>query len=162
MPTQERNASPVQRTDLDFKPYADLEEEVTPRPHDITAADAWEHSTHVAKRTADRLSNIAHSAGVGMDVGDQVRQQAKDLASVNRKIKFWQALALAALTAAGSALVGVARGLYDRGEKEGISEMRLRSVEKTVLDNYRHIEKIREDMWKLYFKQPAVKDVKDE
>ena len=154
-PTAERDAAPrpigraptgpVQREpDL----YDDLRE-VTPPPVDvrqITAQAAWDHANNVAKRTADALTSIAHSSGVGMEFGDEVRDLRAGVSSVKRKMKWWQALAIAALTASGSALFGLAKGLYSTGEKNGVLEMRLRGCEQQAERNRDAIDRIQDTL----------------
>lgn len=66
---------------------------------------------------------------------------------IERKLKWWQALALAALTGAATSIYGVASGLYTRGEKEGINEMRLRQCEQRVTRNEDLLEKLRSDIF---------------
>ena len=65
------------------------------------------------------------------DVDFRFQETAEKVETFEKKLKWWQALAIAAITAAGTSLIGVARGLYERGEKEGVTEMRLRQLEKT-------------------------------
>lgn len=62
---------------------------------------------------------------------------------VQKKMKWWQALAIAGVTAAGSALFGVAHSLYTRGEKEGANEVRMQNLERTMNDNRATIDGLR-------------------
>lgn len=142
MPTGERDAYRAP-TGPPVPSYAILSD-VTPPPKEITAADAWEHSTAVAKRTADALMEIAQSSGAGMRVADDVREVKAVSAGIKRKLKWWQALVIAALGVAGSALIGVAKGLYSQGEKSGIVEMRLQGCERQIDRNSTEIQRLRD------------------
>jgi hypothetical protein len=144
MPTGERDAHPRAQTGPPVpRAYEELQH-LTPPPITITAEMAWEHSTHVAQRTANALSEIAHSSGVGMKVADEIAECRSDAVQLKKTLRWWQALVLAALGAAGSALFGVARGLYSSGEKSGIVEMRLQSCERQAERNGAELLRLRD------------------
>lgn len=83
--------------------------------------------------TGDRevFRSKANPNFLGEDLELPFRETAERVDAFEKKLKWWQALAIAAITTAGTALVTVAKGLYERGEKEGVNEMRLRQLEKT-------------------------------
>lgn len=154
-PTGERDAirrpptSPVVAEPAAPQTFYDDLESLTPKPMDmreITPNMAWDHANRIAQRNANMLSAIAQSSGVGMDVGDEVADLKKQVKQHASKLKWWQALILAALTAAGTAILGAAKGLYTKGEKEGAMEIRVRQLELQMDRNYDAIDKLRDEI----------------
>ena len=161
-PTSERDAirrpptSPiVPESSIPQNFYDDLES-LTPPPHDIreiTPEMAWDHANRIALRNANMLGAIAQSSGVGMSVGDDVNELKKTVKSHSKKFTWWQALILAALGASGTAILGAAKGLYTKGEREGSMEIRVHQLEIQVERNLDTLDKLRDEMLNMLSKR---------
>lgn len=132
----ERDAPPKQRANTApggvVKTAISSLEECTPQPYEVSSGEAWDHATKVQERTANALAEIAHAAGVGVDVNDRIDALEREVTSTSKKLKTWQAVAMAALSAAGISVYGVVTGVYDRGAREGANEVRLTHVEQSI------------------------------
>lgn len=110
---------------------------------DPVACELWAHIENVARRGVQRHRNASDRiAQVHADAGNQ--HLGSRVARVEKQLRWWQGIALAALTAAGGSLFAVAKGLYERGEKEGRSEIRLEVVERTLEQHRIDIRELRD------------------
>jgi hypothetical protein len=135
----------------------DFENELTPTPKEgePTALEAFEHASRVNQRIANRLNMIAHSAGVGLHMGDEVRaarETADRTAKFQKKI---MALLIAAVTAAGSALVGVAKALYEKGGAEATMKARINYLEHQAERSRIEVDRLRDRLNETYWRTPT-------
>ena len=133
-----------------YDPFEEAEH-LTPTPGSITAEAAWEHANHVHRRNTDMISAIAHASGVGMDVADRIRSVEEKADHTSKKLKKWQAVAIAALTAAGSGLVAAGKMLYEKGGAEATMSARIQYLEAEV-------QRIRDRVERRRWEQPDTKE----
>jgi hypothetical protein len=101
---------------------------------DPVAREIWDHVDRVARRGVRRHRDTGNRiAEVHADAGNQ--HLGARLEALEKKLKWWQGLVLSALTAAGGSLFVVAKGLFERGAKEGAAEVRLQYVERAAEQN---------------------------
>jgi len=110
---------------------------------DPVAREIWDHVDRVARRGVPRHRDTGNRiAEVHADAGNQ--HMGARICGLEKKMRWWQGLALSALTAAAGSLFVVARGLFERGEKEGRAEIRLQYVERAAEQLHSEIGALRD------------------
>jgi hypothetical protein len=62
--------------------------------------------------------------------------------AVEHKLKWWQRLALAALSVAGVALVGAVRAVYSQGDERGATRITIQMMQMQLDRNHEDVERL--------------------
>ena len=97
-------------------------------------ANVWDRIEKSHRATANRVLDLAASSGPKAvdDLKIEVGVLRDDVKMLKRDSRLLKILITAALTAAGGAVITVAKGIYERGEREGGDAVRLEHVERAI------------------------------